>query len=147
MHYLAEQTRNIACSLALYGNGGWTGDPENQLRLVQQAKLRGVGIVYNFEHAHDHLDRFHAVYPKLVPYLRATNLSGIRKDGPELLAIGQGDLELSMLRTVRDSGFRGPIGIINTDRKGDAEAGLKLNIEGLKRLLQQLGDTKALQTY
>jgi sugar phosphate isomerase/epimerase len=146
MHYLAEQTRKINCSLALYGNGGWAGDPEHQLRLVQEAKLPGVGIVYNFEHCYDHLDRFSAVYPKLVPHLVATNLTGVVKSG-ELLAVGQGDLEFSMLETVRKSGFRGPIGIINTDRKADAEVGLKTNIDGLKKLLQQMGDTSALKTY
>ena len=77
----------------------------------------------------------------------ATNLSGIRKGSPELLAIGQGDMELSMLETVHDSGFRGPIGIISTDRKGDAETSLNMNLKGLKKLLQQMGDTEALRTY
>jgi len=147
MNYLAERARSVNCSLGLYGNGSWGGDPEHQLSLVKRVKRHDVGIVYNFEHAYDHLDRFSSVYPRLVPHLMATNLSGIRKGNPELLAIGQGDMEFSMLKTVRDSGFHGPIGIISTDRKGDAETSLKMNLEGLKKLLQQMGDTEALRTY
>ena len=42
--------------------------------------------------------------------------------------------------------YRGPIGILN-HRDIDAEDGLKQNIEGLKKLLEQLGDKTALKTY
>ena len=47
-----------------------------------------------------------------------------------------GDRELGMLEVIRKSRYRGPVGIMNLDRNRDAEVGLKLNMEGLKRLLR-----------
>jgi len=49
----------------------------------------------------------------------------------------QGDLELSLLKTIKDSGWKGPIGILNhTDE--DAEARLLDNLDGLDWLVSQL---------
>jgi len=53
------------------------------------------------------------------------------------MPLGQGDLDLSLLKTIRASGWRGPIGILNhTDE--DAEARLQDNLEGLDWLASQL---------
>jgi len=52
-----------------------------------------------------------------------------------------------MINIVRKSSYRGPIGIINEDFAPDAEDGLKMNMEGLKNILKNLGDTKTLETY
>jgi hypothetical protein len=57
--------------------------------------------------------------------------------GRKILPIGQGDLDLSLLKTIRDSGYAGPIGVLNhTDE--DAEARLLDNLEGLGWLVPQL---------
>ena len=46
-------------------------------------------------------------------------------------------MDLGLLRIIRDSGWRGPIGILNhTDE--DAEARLRDNLEGLNWLVPQL---------
>jgi sugar phosphate isomerase/epimerase len=63
-----------------------------------------------------------------------------------ILPIGQGKNDLGILEAIVESGYRGPIGILN-HRDIDAEAGLKQNIEGLKKLLERLGDKTALNTY
>jgi len=77
----------------------------------------------------------------MMPYLLSLNLNGMSKGadrrGQMILPIGQGDLDVQLLRTIRDSGYRGPIGILNhTDE--DAEARLLDNIEGIQWLLPQL---------
>jgi len=64
-----------------------------------------------------------------------------------ILNLGEGDRELEMLRIVRDSGYQGPIGILNHREDRDAEVGLRQNMEGLKKLLHELGDEAALKTY
>ena len=65
---LAEEAGKIGCSLALYNHGGWFGEPENQLAIIERLRKQGisnVGIVYNLHHGHDHLDRFAGVLAKI----------------------------------------------------------------------------------
>src|SRR3954469_16113349 len=74
---LADEAGKIGCSLALYNHGGWFGEPENQVEILDQLKARGVtnvGIVYNLHHGHDHLDRFPALLAKMMPHLVCLNL-------------------------------------------------------------------------
>jgi sugar phosphate isomerase/epimerase len=147
VRYVAEESGKIGCSVGLYGSGGWAGEPENQLELLKRISMKNVGIVYNFEHGYSYMDRFTSFFPRLVPYLMAVNLSGMRTGDPQLLPVGAGDRDAAMLKGIRDSGYHGPIGIINTDRKADAEVGLKANIDGLRRILREIGDDEALKTY
>lgn len=145
---LAEAAAKTGCSVALYNHGAWFGEPENQLQIIEhlnQSGVTNVGIVYNLHHGHDHLDRFAALLQLMKPHLLAVNLNGMTRNGDKvgkkILPLGQGDLDLALLRTIRDSGWRGPIGILNhTDE--DAEARLLDNLDGLNWLVPQL-DGKA----
>ena len=147
----AQRIRPIAnaaarqdCTVALYNHGAWFGEPENQIAIIERLKAGGitnVGIVYNQHHGHDHLDRFPALLAKMKPYLVALNLNGMTRNGDKvgkkILPLGQGDLDLELLRFIRDSGWRGPIGILNhTDE--DAEGRLRDNLNGLDWLVAQL---------
>ncbi len=138
---IAEAAARIGCAVGLYNHGGWFGEPENQIEIIRQLELPNVGLVYNLHHGHAHLDRFPELLKKMQPYLYALNLNGMTKGGDQqgkkILPIGKGDLDLSLLRTIRDSGYRGPIGILNhTDH--DAEARLQDNLDGLNWLVPQL---------
>ncbi|MCY2996303.1 MAG: TIM barrel protein [Planctomycetota bacterium] len=138
---IAEAAAKIGCTVELYNHGGWFGEPENQLAIIEQLKLPNVGIVYNLHHGHEHLDRFPELLKKMLPHLHALNLNGMAKEGDKtgkkILPLGQGDLDLSLLKIIRDSGYRGPLGILNhTDE--DAETRLRLNLAGLDRLVAEL---------
>jgi len=145
--YLAGEARKIGCSVGLYNHGGWFGEPENQIEIIRQVGMRNVGIVYNFHHGHEQMDRFPELLKMMLPHLMALNLNGMRKGGPMILPIGEGDREIDMIRAVQKSGYRGPIGILNHREDVDAETGLRQNLEGLRKVLQILGDTGALRTY
>jgi sugar phosphate isomerase/epimerase len=147
LRFLADQAGAIGCSVGFYSHGGWMGQPENQLEILRRAARKNTGIVYNFEHGRDHMDRFAEFFPKLVPHLMAVVLNGMRKGGPDFINVGEGDRDLSMLKVIRASGYHGPIGLMNHDETRDAEAGLKTNVEGLKKLLREMGDEAALETY
>ncbi len=141
---LAEEAGKIGCSLALYNHGGWFGEPENQLAIVERLRKEGignVGIVYNLHHGHEHLARLAEVLAKLKPHLVAINLNGMDPGGDrvgrKILPLGQGSCDLELLRIVRDSGFRGPIGILG-HTMDDAEERLRDNLDGLDWLLPQL---------
>jgi hypothetical protein len=128
----------------LYNHGNWFGEPENQLAIVESLRQAGhtnVGLVYNLHHGHDHLDRFAALMSQMKPRLLALNLNGMTKGGDQhgrkIMPLGQGDLDLALLRIIEQSGWRGPIGILNhTDE--DAEARLLDNLDGLEWLIQQM---------
>lgn len=146
--YIAQKAAEIGCTLGLYNHGGWFGEPENQLAIIDYLKMPNIGIVYNFHHAEEHIERFPQFFPKILPHLMALNLSGLKKGNPvKVVPIGQGDAEQEMIRIVWESKYKGPIGIINEDTAPDAEVGLTMNMEGLKQVLQSIGDAAALQTY
>ena len=141
---LAEEAGKIGCSLALYNHGGWFGEPENQIAIIERLKGQGVtnlGIVYNLHHGHDHLDRFAEVLTKLMPYLAALNINGMDpggdRAGRKILPLGQGSRDLELLRTIAASGYKGPIGILG-HTQDDAEERLKDNLDGLDWLVPQL---------
>ncbi|WP_010584870.1 DUF6797 domain-containing protein [Schlesneria paludicola] len=138
---IAEAAAAVGCKVALYNHGGWFGEPENQIAIIQELKLPNVGIVYNLHHGHDHLERFPELLKKMQPYLLTLNLNGMVKagdrQGQKILQLGQGDFDLALLKTIKSSGFEGPIGILgHTD--DDAEERLHDNLDGLDWLLPQL---------
>ena len=145
---IAEAAAQIGCTVALYNHGAWFGEPENQITVIERLRGQGitnVGIVYNLHHGHDHLARFPELLQKMKPYLVAMNLNGMVRDGDKIgkmiLPLGQGDLDLGLLRTIRDSGWHGPVGVLNhTDE--DAEARLLDNLAGLDWLVPQLNGAK-----
>jgi hypothetical protein len=77
----------------------------------------------------------------MLPHLLTLNLNGMvpagDKRGQKILQLGQGTLDLELLRTIRASGYRGPIGILG-HTQDDAEARLQDNLDGLDWLLPQL---------
>ncbi|MBX7168860.1 MAG: TIM barrel protein [Pirellulales bacterium] len=138
---LALEAAKLECQIGLYNHGGWFGEPENQLAILERLQLPNVGIVYNLHHAHGHLERFAEILARIKPHLLALNLNGMMPHGDEqgqkILPIGAGTLDLELLRTIDASGYRGPIGILNhTDL--DAEARLADNLDGLAWLVKRL---------
>ncbi|MEO6808511.1 MAG: TIM barrel protein, partial [Isosphaeraceae bacterium] len=141
---LAEEAGKIGCEVALYNHGGWFGEPENQIAIIERLKAEGVsnvGIVYNLHHGHDHLDRLPKLLKAMMPYLKTININGMDAQGDrvgrKILPLGQGELDLSVLRIIVASGYQGPIGILG-HTQDDAEARLKDNLDGLDWLLPQL---------
>jgi sugar phosphate isomerase/epimerase len=148
INYIADKAAEIGCTVGLYNHGGWYGEPENQLEIISYLKKPNIGIVYNFHHAEEQLKTFPNFFPKMLPHLMAVNLAGLKTGPPvKVVPVGQGDAELEMMRIVKNSNYKGPIGIINEEFAPDAETGLQMNIDGLKKILTKLGDQDALKTY
>jgi sugar phosphate isomerase/epimerase len=142
---IAEAAAAQGCAVGLYNHGGWFGEPENQLAILEELKLPNVGIVYNLHHGHAHLDRFPELLKKMLPHLYVLNLNGMivrgDEDGRKILPLGAGVLDLWLLKTIRDSGYQGPIGILG-HTSDDAEERLRDNLDGLDWLLPQLNGEK-----
>lgn len=137
---VCTEARRLGCPVALYNHLGWFGEPSNQVRVVRalhDAGFPNVGSVYNFHHAHAHIDDFARHFHTLQPHLLALNLNGMVPDGDrtgrKIIPLGTGTEELELLRIVHASGWKGPVGIIgHTDE--DAEAKLRKELDGLERL-------------
>jgi hypothetical protein len=135
---IAGEAAKLGSSVGLYNHGGWFGEPENQLAILERLRSQGVtnvGIVYNLHHGHAHVARLPTLLAKIKPYLLALNLNGMGREGEKklILPLGQGEFDAQILQEIWDSGWRGPVGILNhTDE--DAETRLRQNLEGLARL-------------
>ena len=144
---LVDKTRELGLKFALYNHGGWTGEPDNMIAIVEhirktQPDSDHVGIVYNFHHGHGDIADFEGRFKRMLPYLYCVNLNGMVE--PEIvndktlenkiLTIGSGKYEQAMIKTVIDSGYSGPIGIIDHRDELDSETALRDNIEGLDKI-------------
>jgi sugar phosphate isomerase/epimerase len=138
---VAEAAGKLDCKVALYNHGGWSGEPKNQVAIIEALKLKNVGVVYNLHHGHDHLDRLPALLKKMQPHLLALNLNGMVKDGEKvgkkILPLGAGDRDVTLLKLIRDSGYTGPIGILG-HTQDDAAERLADNLDGLAWLKTSL---------
>jgi sugar phosphate isomerase/epimerase len=143
---IAEEAAKLDCQVGLYNHGNWGGEPENQLAVIEAVGMPNVGIVYNLHHGHDHLPRFPELLKKMRPHLLALNLNGMVENGErigkKILPLGQGDLDLSLLKAIAASGYDGPIGILG-HTQDDAEERLQDNLDGLDWLLPQLTGQEA----
>ena len=75
------------------------------------------------------------------PYLHCLNLNGMSgKDQKfqKILPIGKGRNEAAMMKTILDSGYQGPIGILGHVSTRDVEVVLKENLEGFHKLVSKL---------
>jgi hypothetical protein len=123
----------------LYNLNGWFGQPENEVAVIEHLKQKGVGsvgMVYNFSHGHGDIADFPAIWKRIQQYVVAVNVSGMVTSG-QLIPPSQGDKELEMLRTIQQSGWRGPLGLI-AEQGGDAEVTLGNNLRGLDWLSKEI---------
>jgi sugar phosphate isomerase/epimerase len=147
---IATLARQYGCTVGLYNHGGWFGEPENQIAIIKRLRDDGVtnvGMVYNLHHGHAHVERFPQLLKLMKPYLMCLTINGMKKGGPEVLPVGQGGDDLPLLKAIKDSGYSGPIAILNHREEMDAEQGLRQNIEGVKKLLGEMHDEQALKSY
>lgn len=131
------------CKVELYNHNGWFGMMDNEIAMLERLKALGVtevGIVYNFSHArdafHDDTVNFPPLWRKIKPYVVAVNITGTYMDGTSIY-LSQGDRELQMMRTIQQSGWRGPVGLI-AEKGGDAEVTLRNDLVGLDWLAAEL---------
>ena len=134
---VVEAAGKLGCRVSLYNHGGWAGEPQTVVPLVQVINRAHVGIVYNLHHGHDHLRRFPTELQRMLPHLHAINLNGMHADGDrtgrKIEVLGEGPEDLPVLRAILASGYRGRIGILG-HTEDDAEARLADNLAGLARM-------------
>ena len=149
---MAEKTKRLGLKLGIYNHGDWGGEPANMAAVCRRLRELGpndhVGIAYNFHHGHGHIDDFPTALKTMTPYLLCVNLNGMNDNAtPKILQLGAGRHERQMMKSLQESGYQGPIGLIHHREEIDAETGLQENIAGMQQILTDLGDSPALATY
>ncbi|MFZ5830574.1 MAG: sugar phosphate isomerase/epimerase family protein [Planctomycetota bacterium] len=149
---IVRRAGNLGSALAIYNHGGWGGEPANMVAVTKLLREKHdaahVGIVYNLHHGHDHIHDFASVLADMRPYLVCLNLNGMNDNAqPKILPVGSGQHDRQMIEVIKRSGYAGPIGILCHRADMDAEVALQQNLNGLKKLLREIGDEAALKTY
>jgi hypothetical protein len=134
IEYLSQRANALGCKVALYNHGDWFGEPKNQLKLIAALPKEDLGLIYNFHHAHKQIDSFPEMATMMLPHLWSVNLNGLRKGGPKILTIGEGDYEKIMIDTLLEKGYVGDFGILGHVGDADVEIILRANLDGLKKL-------------
>jgi sugar phosphate isomerase/epimerase len=142
---IARAAAERGCKLGLYNHGGWFGEPDHQIQIIETLRDRGVenvGMVYNFHHGHEHVKDFADRARRMAPYLLTVNVNGMRIDGPKILSFGHGIEEAKMIDALLDAGYAGPIGILGHREDRDAEECLQESLQGLEQLTaSETGET------
>ncbi len=136
--FIKFEADKIGCKVALYNHHGWFGNPHNQVKIIELLPQDSLSMVYNFHHAHQYLDEFPEIAKKIKPYLSYVNINGMRKEGPQILTIGEGDHEVDMLNILLKEGFVGPWGILGHIESEDVQKVLERNVNGLKSLKSRI---------
>ncbi len=137
---IALAAQKIGCRVSLYNHGNWFGEPLNQIAIIKELNLPSVGLVYNLHHGHHHVEQFKTLLATMLPYLDCLNLNGMQRSQPthlggtqpdlKILPIGVGEDDPALMQIILDSGYTGPLGILNHTSL-DAELRLKDNLAGL----------------
>ncbi|KAF0237836.1 MAG: xylose isomerase domain-containing [Prolixibacteraceae bacterium] len=133
--YLSGEADKLGCKIGLYNHGGWFGNPNNLVEIIEMLPEKEIGIIFNFHHAHDLLANYEEMVKNMTPHLWAVNLNGMNPDGPKILPVGSGEKEAEMISILKDNGFTGPFGIMGHVEDADVELVLQENLEGLKKLM------------
>jgi hypothetical protein len=136
---LVQQAKDLGCKFGIYNHGGWGGEPENLIAVCQYLRTYHnadhVGIIYNFHHGHEHTGRFESAWKAMMPYVWCLNVNGMNDDAqPKIVTLGEGQHEQRLMGIVRDSGYSGPVGILDHRNELDAEVSLRDNLAGIRRL-------------
>ena len=144
---LATIFNERGCTYGMYNHGSWGGEPATMVEVVKRVEVDNVGIVYNFFHGHDQLDLMPDAFRAMRPYLMSVNLNGMTPEGPKILPLGTGERDREILQMIADSGYDGPIGLIDHRPEIDAEVSLRENLAGMQKILAEIGDQHALAMY
>ncbi len=132
--YLCDEAKKLDCSIGLYNHGGWFGNPDNLVKIVEALPEKEVGIIFNFHHAHHLLDNYSSMVENMMPYLWAVNLNGMNPAGPKIIQIGKGTEEQKMIQMLEEKGYKGPYGILGHIADADVKVVLEGNLNGLKTI-------------
>jgi predicted membrane channel-forming protein YqfA (hemolysin III family) len=134
LRYINTLIEGSMVTMALYNHGGWLGLPKTMLSIIELSGLHNLGIVYNLHHAHNQLEDLEQNLKRMMPFLVSITMNGMNIEGPQIRDIGSGSLDVCILNTILNSGYKGHIALLGHTEGEDVEKVLDRNLKGLSRL-------------
>jgi sugar phosphate isomerase/epimerase len=141
---MSDQARESGAQLLLYPHqGSWIERIENAVRVADQVDRPNVGVMFNLCHwlRVDKSRDYRPLLKAALPRLRAVSINGAdefdEKPGWDryIQPLGQGNFDVAgFLRTLRELGYNGPIGLQCYGIGGDARVHLARSMEAWKKL-------------
>lgn len=143
---IADVAHKHDVSVALYPHAEfWLEKIEDAVRVAQKVNRRNVGVTFNLYHwlRTDRLANMESAIDKAMPYLFVVTINGTTEAGSiETLDRGTFDV-YSFLKTLRQHGFKGPIGLQGYGIGADVHENLRRSMEAWRGFSQRLATEEA----
>ena len=134
--------KKYGLKVALYGHFAmFVENTEDALRIFQKANCDNLGISFNLCHElmSGNAGRLKEILQKSAPYLRIVSINGADLATKRyILRLDQGAFDTSMiLKTLKDSGYQGPVGLQCYMVPGDVTENLTADMGAWKRISEK----------
>jgi len=139
---IADLARESGLKVALYPHAGfWLERVEDAVRVVKKAHRENLGVVFNLCHWLK-VDSEASLKPLMklaLPYLYSVNINGADSGGSDwselIQTLDRGSFDIyAFLKTLKELGYSGPIGLQGYGIKGDVHENLKRSMEAWRKL-------------
>ena len=143
---IADMAAQYKLRVALYPHYGfWVERVEDALRVVKKVDRKNVGVTFNLCHwlRVDDEKNMQPLIKAAMPYLFVVTINGADgggKDWKQLIqTLDRGSFDMPrFLKTLKDSGYTGPIGLQGYGIGGDANDNLKRSMSAWRQLSERL---------
>jgi sugar phosphate isomerase/epimerase len=148
---IADMARDSGTKIVLYPHSNdWLEKVGDAVRLAKKAERTNVGVMFNLCHwlKVDKEENLKPVLESAMPYLWAVSINGTDKadairagTGNWLQPLDKGDYNVfTVLKTLKDLGYKGPVGLQCYGIEGDARDHLVRSMNAWKRYVERLGN-------
>ncbi len=138
---IADIANKNDIAVALYPHENfWLEKVEDAVRLAEKSNRRNVGVIFNLYHwlKTDKPANLQTILAKASPYLLVVTINGTTEAGSiETLDKGTYDV-YSFLQSLKQVGFKGPIGLQGYGLSGDIRENLKRSMQAWREFSQRL---------
>jgi sugar phosphate isomerase/epimerase len=148
---IADMARDSGTKIVLYPHSNdWLEKVGDAVRLAKKAERPNVGVMFNLCHwlKVDKEENLKPVLESAMPYLWAVSINGTDKadairagTGNWLQPLDKGDYDVfTVLKTLKDLGYKGPVGLQCYGIEGDARDHLVRSMAVWKKYMERLGN-------
>jgi sugar phosphate isomerase/epimerase len=148
---IADLARDSGTKIVLYPHANmWLEKVSDTVRLAKEVDRPNVGVMFNLCHwmKVDKEENLKPVLESAMPYLMAASINGTDKPdavhagtGNWLQPLDKGDWDVFVvLKTLKDLGYKGPVGLQCWGIEGDAKDHLTRSMAAWKKYVARLGN-------
>ncbi len=143
---LADLAAAAGLRVSLYPHtGDYVARVEDAVRIARKVDRKNVGVTFNLCHwlRLDDAKNMKPLLKLAMPHLSVVTINGADSDGKDwttlIQTLDRGTFDMyGFLKTLKDMGFTGPIGLQHYGIKGDAHENLKRSMDAWRKLSARL---------